>query len=199
MLTNNRKTNKWKYLAVLPALLCCSILIAKPASDTRRVKNGNVTVYKGNKFYWRDGRLDSVLVEDATSGERTWTYTKEAASIVRVNKDSVLLGNLDDFTNNGSGIKDYYTTEFRKRAGTLPDSPDELEIKDLVISDAGRIIYYEAYWFSAGAYKEVTDPYFTDLINTITEKSPDWSFGQRPRTMVYLQTGFRIPLKPGVR
>ena len=199
MLTNDRKTNKWKYLAVLPALLCCGILIAKPASDTRRVKNGNVTIYKGNKFYWQDARTDSVLVEDMTTGERVWTFMRADASIIRVNKDSVQLANLEDFTSNGSGIKNYYTDEFRKRAGALPDSLEELQIKNLVISDAGRIIYYDAYWFSAGTYKEVTDPYFSDLINTITEKSPDWSFGQRPRTMVYVQVGFSIPLKPGIR
>jgi hypothetical protein len=199
MLTNNRKANKWKYLAVVPVLLCCGILIAKSASDTRKVKTGNVTVFKGNKFYWMDMPVDSILVEDAVTHERVWTIAKRDPSIVKVNKDSTDRDNLDNFTNNGLQIAGYCIAEFGKQAKALPDSLEGLKISNLVIGADGRILYYDADWVWGGSQKEVTDPYFTTLIDDIMERSPAWSSAQKGKSNrpAYVEMGFVIPLKPG--
>lgn len=199
MLISNRQTNKWKYLTIIPALLGCGLLIAKPATDTRRVKSANITVFKGNTFYWNEPRpLDTLYTRDPGSGKPGIILAREGQQIVKVNGDAVVPGNLDDFSSKGLTIRDYYSNEFGKRAKSVPDSAEGLEINNLVFSANGRIIYYEAYWLNAGRYTEVSDPYFSGLIDAITVESPGWISGSEDGKPVYVQMGLFILLKPGV-
>jgi hypothetical protein len=190
MLTKNQKSNNWKYLAVIPAILCCTLLIAKTNPGNKKVTNGDRTAYKGNVFYWTKEAIDSVMVANPETGAPTWVVVKKNPSIYRMNSDSVLSSERFDvapqFRSRNMSFKDYFKAEFMRGAKKLSDSMVSVELVNVVINEEGKIVYYDTYYASvvrkSGTKRSsITDnaPDYNALVEKIVENCPGWLPGLR--------------------
>lgn len=183
MLTSlkNPIRSNWKYLTVLPALLACTFFLAR-AEGPSRIQNGNSTTYKGNTFQWSEPSVDSIQVIDPVSGEQLFMTKENPPVIVKANDAPVYTSeevNLSAMDREGNrGVTSDLTQALLHRRSEIPDSIVHIQLRNVVLSPKGKIVYYEAFystdkeksarkWFTTHA---VLDP----MLEAIVEDSEAW-------------------------
>lgn len=198
MLTNNKKTSSWKYLLLVPALMGCAVLLAQSSTYAQRIKEGNVTTFKGNKFYWKEEQADANVEYPAL----------ENKAIVKVNNEEVFLQdataamekkNMDRLWKAG----DYLKEQLVNKVGKVSDSLMSIGIENIVTDKEGKVIYYDVRFMSAdknGVF--INEPFgqekeYSKIVDEIIAASPQWVFaieGTGNYKFAYL--GVSIQMKP---
>jgi hypothetical protein len=184
MLTSFRKNNKWKYALALPVLLGCTMLFAKSTDNNQRVRVGDVTTYKGHRFYWEKDGIDSIQVMDPTTRETTWIVTKREGKIYKMDNDSVY-SNEDEmiiqtqFRSNNQGFHEYLHNKFISVFPKIPDSIVAIGVSNIVIDEKGRVSYYDMRCRTKGNVYDLSladSPFaqYGKTIERMINESPDW-------------------------
>lgn len=192
MLTQSGNKGAWKYLALVPALLCCTLLMAKTNDNDLKKRIGDRTTYHGNVFDWEKSPVDSVTLMDPVSG--IWHTVKEVAApqIISINGAKVYHEDsfkhavsviVPQFRYNGQSIHQYLKEKLLEQVGNVPDSLDRIDLTNMVVDARGKIVYYDL----AVAYQStnssssffmnnnvINHPEYAGIIDKIVRESPDW-------------------------
>jgi len=220
MLTNPKPGNaRWKYLAVIPAVLCCTLLMARSAASNDRIKTGNKVTFKGNDFYWSSPVVDSIEVMDPIAGKTLIVANEQPPAIVKMNKDSVYNDEMLNKSISGVGpqfryqqqsIHDYLKQRFGELVKQIPDSLSRIQVDNIVLDEKGRVVYYDitATYVRAKDKSKPDDLYFSsaeqnsprhlEVMDKILSESPAWMPGiiNGKAVPVFLSTGALIEFKP---
>ncbi len=222
MLTRNHKLNKgWKYFAVVPALLCCTLIMAKSADRNQRIRVGDKTTFKGNDFYWIGGAVDSTPVADPVTNDMTWIVTQKMPEIQKMNSDSIYNEYSLDITTSSvkpqfryqqQSIHDYLKDRLKKTLKQLPDSLSRIDMNNVVLDKNGKVVYFDiiSSYVKKGSKNGTTgeffssslenDPTLLNALDKIIEDSPAWMPGiiNGKSVPCFLAHGAVIEFKPTV-
>jgi hypothetical protein len=184
MLTKNqnRPRNSWKYLAVLPALFCCTLLMAKTDQTGKRVRNGNITTFNGNTFEWNEPSVDTFIVEDPVTGKNLIRVAQQVPSIIKTNGEVTLNKSLVDneaqYRHPKTFIQ-YLKEAIKSELKTIPEGLEDIQVKNVVIDQKGAIIYYDLlihYDTASSGTKEADNAKdrIRHLVAKAIEESPAW-------------------------
>ncbi len=192
MLTQSRNKRPWKYVALLPVLFGCTLLMARTLEDNQRNRIGDTTAYGGNVFEWQKASTDSIRLEDPVSGKQHTVLQVTQPQIIRMNGTKVYHEDsfkyevsviAAQFRNNGQSIHEYLKEKLLEQVHTVPDSLDRIDLTNMVVDARGKIVYYDlvvayrspdsrAFSFNGGYV--VNDPKYTAIIDKIVKESSDW-------------------------
>ncbi|WP_118977010.1 M56 family metallopeptidase [Taibaiella koreensis] len=208
MLTQQRKTQAWKYSFWIPAICAGLLLAAKPADNNERVRVGDKTHFRGHDFYWTPEAFDSVLVEDPTTKEMTTVRVNLGPMIHKMDQDIVY--NNDDaaivkarFNKDGKELFSYAENAFRKQFSDIPDSIRSIAVTNIVIDAEGKIRYYDIQISADGPLYEnvrgkslIAD--YTRALEKIIDGSPSWqpATAGGKHVKVRIPGGFNVYFKP---
>lgn len=207
MLTNSNKKNSWRYLFAIPVLLTCTFVFAKSNPSSQRVRLENVTTYNGHRFYWEEDMVDSIQVMDVITRETTWVVTNLRGRISKMDKDSVYaqeeLGiRKAQFKHENKDFQEYITSRFKSQFPGLPDSISNISVMNVVIDEAGAVVYYDIRCYTGKNYDLtlVGSPLalYGKAIEKIIDESPKWSSAMSNGVpiKVALPSVFHIYVKP---
>ena len=207
MLTH-RKSAGWKYLTVIPALFCCTLLTAKSAPDLQRIRRGNEVTFKGNTFLWQPELSDTTTVLDPTNGDTTSVVTHTNSKIIGMNKDEVYYYPGTEDMQHAAAVwgtfMDYLNGAFKKRVKDIPESLMLVGIEHIVLDETGKIVFYETRYMASGSDGRLADmsanlgSKYDKVIDELIEAGPRWKpmeqDGQKVKSFV--ATGPSIQLRP---
>ncbi|RYE00237.1 MAG: M56 family metallopeptidase [Sphingobacteriales bacterium] len=159
MMTNTKKVSTWKYLLTLPAIaLCFGLMSASPGSD-QRVRNGNITTFRGNSIEWLPGTIDTIEIIDPVTGGTLIQTVHNTDQIIKVNGHKVTkggkydMGKYNTVTPELAEIKKNIEQALLKNKSRMPANVAEISIQDLVIDKHLNVYYYDV--FTSG--KDIND------------------------------------------
>ena len=171
--TNRLRPGGWKYLLVLPALLGCTLLMAKSAVNGQRNKEGNLTTYNGNTFKWKTGT------------KARWDKPEEKAEVIYEMNGMPVYQSEDlatpaSFGKEKRAFIEYIQKEFVIRRKASTDTLTGILVSNIVIDAEGRVVYYDLqsarpftknkYWSQFGNQ----DPELNAIMEKIIAESPRW-------------------------
>ena len=202
MLTQRGKMSTWKFLALVPAVMGCTLLMARTNDTGQRIRTGDITTFRGNTFDWLRTVVDTILVEDPATKEIQKTWARANPQIISMNGievrpessfTGVTTAILPQFRYNNQSIHEYLKTKLLEQVGTVPDSLLRIDLVNMVVSAEGKTVYYDvtvtyrtrnqaigATGAPSGAEPEyysrivAPDEVYTPLIDKIVSESPDW-------------------------
>lgn len=217
MLTQSRNKRPWKYLALVPALLGCTLLMARSDNNDQKNRVGDRTTYAGNTFDWKKQPTDSVKLKDPVSGKRYTVREVAPPQIISMNgakvyhEDSLKFGVsvMAQFRHNGQSIHEYLKGKLLEQVGTVPDNLDRIDLANMVVDERGKIVYYDLVVtyrqpdaFSSYVNNNVIDdPKYAGIIAKIIKESPDWLPGMMDAkpVPVFFANGSSLIFKMEVR
>ncbi len=180
----NQKSDGWKYLLLIPAVLGCTFLMARAASG-ERVQQGNVTYYKDNTFVWRHS--DTLSYDRSTKrAEREAVDAKVKNQIISSMNNEPVYRNEYLAAPASYGLTELAYVEnlqkkFSAACKNTRDSATRISISNLVIDKAGRVVYYDArynkpYVQGIKTWKPFPDqePVLNTILDKIITESPNW-------------------------
>jgi hypothetical protein len=180
MLTQKRKPNAWKYAIMLPVLCCFTVLFAKKSTPgNQRVKEDDVSLFKGHRFYWKTTKPDSVVQKAMESG---FAQFNPQTYIYKMDNDSVYqhyqLSINPQFRSGNKGFSEYVTEQLKEKFKGIIDTIAiaRINVSNVVINEKGKIIYYELEYMSQSDHsKTITSNSVLDpIVDQIIEESPPW-------------------------
>ena len=181
MLTQTRKTSKWKYALALPILMGYTVLFAKSIPDNQRVRVGDVTTFKGHQFYWTKPSVDTIMITDRESGHIKPIAMRNSGYPFKMDNDSLLVFKqtienyqTPKFRNEAQDISEYLTEKFKEKIKDPLDTISQIAIYNVIVDAKGKIRYYEVGYrgrhFSDKQYS--SNPKFDPIIDEIIENCP---------------------------
>ncbi len=152
MLTQKGKMNTWKFMALVPALMGCTLLMARTNDTGQRVRTGDITTYRGNTFDWLRNTVDTILVEDPATKEIQKIWTRSNPQIISMNGTEVrpessftgvTTAIIPQFRYNNESIHEYLKAKLVAHMGAIPDSLLRIDLVNMVISAEGKTVYYD--------------------------------------------------------
>ncbi|KAA5537482.1 M56 family metallopeptidase [Taibaiella lutea] len=196
MLTQKRKSSTWKYALVLPVLCCFTVLFAKSTPGNQRIKEGDVSTFKGHKFYWKTTKPDSVVQKAIEMG---FAQFNPQTYIYRMDNDSVYqhyqLSINPQFRSGNKGFSEYITEQLKEKYKGIIDTVTiaRIHVSNVVINEKGKIVYYELTYMSQSDHsKAITSNTVLDpIVDQIIEESPAWLPGvyNGKEVMSYMDDG----------
>lgn len=192
MLTKSKNPirGNWKYVAILPALLACTFVLAQTKPPVIQTEN---TTFKGMHFEWSKASVDSLFVIDPISGEESYEVHKNPPVIVKANETPVYTSetvNLSavDREHNRAVVNDLTRVLLRERS-EIPDSIARIQLRNVVLSPQGKIVYYEAFYSTdrnkpAGRWYS-SHPVLDPMLDKIIEDGDDWEPALKDGKPVY--------------
>ncbi len=151
MMTNTRKANKWKFLLALPLVgLCFTLMSAHPKSDDR-IREGNITKYKGNTIEWTIDAPQEFEYTNILTGEKVKDIREGEEYIGKLNGSNVNIGLKRDWSNGKaiffSPAIEKITESIRQailnKKDQFPSNIALIEVHNLVIDDKLNVYYYD--------------------------------------------------------
>ena len=151
MLVSSKKSQPWKYLFSIPLLAVSFIFMSADKPNEDRVRNGNVTTFRGNTFTWNEPTIDSVYVINPETGKPSLLGTPEHERIIKFNGQEVKEGlfratntmqpefrnrQLETLTNDIAGAIEANMALFPKKIATVT-------LENLILNEQGDILYYD--------------------------------------------------------
>lgn len=178
----NADISGWKYLMIVPALLTCTLLMAKSdRQSTARIRSGNKTTFNGNSFYWtKETAPDTVTVLDVVSNQETVMLTAKDPVIEKMNNEPVTESTSvpAQFRNGNKNFSEYLKDRLNERGIQIPESIRQISVNKIVINKTGRLVYYELTFLETGLNEKGTikdyDNKLTPVLEEIIADSPDW-------------------------
>lgn len=209
MLTQQRKTQAWKYTFWIPALCAGLLLAAKPAENNERVRVGDKTSFRGHDFYWSPEMRDSIMIKDPETGAMSVRVLAKEGEIRQMDREEVYSNDDPEivkvrFNKDGKEIYDYAKDLFRKQFPQIPDSIRAISVKNMVVDEKGKLRYYEVQCLTDNwaAYDNARSPElianYIRALEKIMDESPDWQpakVGDK-NVKVRLPGGFNVYFKP---
>ena len=188
MLTQQNKMNPnaWKYLFLFPALLCCTLLMAKNTGSTERTRQGQITSYRGNTFTWR--KTDTIFYDKehnrailAPDGD-----TSKQQIICKMNDEAVYqneyLSTPATFGADPTSYSHYLKEQFVAQCKNIPDSLATVNVQNIVIDKNGKVVYYELRYDNFRPNFKNFDhafaglePVLDQIMDKIIAESPRWT------------------------
>lgn len=195
MLTQTKAMRSgWKYAIALPALFCCTFLMAQSHRPDARIRKGNITIYKGNTFEWGSEIIDTVPVLDPVSGEELVHVSRHSPGIVKVNQEKVFneseVSIPARYRRSNMDFSDYLMKELKSRSKLIPGSVTRIQIRNAVIDKNGKMIYYDIMYLNADM-SGLNMPGFSGnpaldpVIEEIIDRSGDWNPAMKNGKPVY--------------
>lgn len=139
-----------KYLLLIPVLLGCTFLMAKPADKGGIEIQGNKMSFKGNVFTWRQS---DTLFYDKEKGQAELISSNAAVKpqvIIGINNEPVYRNDYlqmqATYGNTGTAFADYVKEEFHKLRKNTADSLTYLTDLSIVVDKDGKVIYFDAHY-----------------------------------------------------
>jgi beta-lactamase regulating signal transducer with metallopeptidase domain len=183
MLTKTKKRSGWRYAFTVPLLLGCTLLFAESNKKDERVKVGNKTTYKGHEFEWTSQPIDTLEVEDPTTGERRFIISQGKSHIRNMDGDSIYTDENNrvtpaQFRHNNQDLIGY-TMPLLKKEATIPDSIRIISLSNMIIDESGKLRYYDIECITGKGYYVLSDPasplrLYGKVVDRIMDGSPAW-------------------------
>jgi beta-lactamase regulating signal transducer with metallopeptidase domain len=167
----NQKPGGWKYVLIVPALLGCTFLMAKTtATKVERLRQGDITTFKGNSIKWRtDIKVKNQIVYNL-NGEQV--YQNESLKMPAT------------YGSTERAYEDYINDEFAKISKRTKDSMTKVRFANIVVNKEGKVVYYESRYFKPyinyvqkqnywQPYPD-QDPALDAIVDKIVEEGPKW-------------------------
>lgn len=151
MLVSSKKSQPWKYFFSLPVFALSFLFMSADKPNDERIRNGNVTTFRGNTFTWSDPTIDSIYVMNPETGKRFLLGTPENEKIIKFNGQEVKEGisrtgntmqpefrnkQLETLTNDIAGAIEANTSLFPEKIATVT-------LENLILNEQGDILYYD--------------------------------------------------------
>lgn len=147
---HNLRPHNRRYLLLIPVLLGCTFLMAKPADKGGIEIQGNKMSFKGNVFTWRQS---DTLFYDKEKGKAELISSNAAVKpqvIVGINNEPVYRNDYlqmqATYGNAGTAFADYVKEEFHKLRKNTADSLTYLTDLSIVVDKDGKVIYFDAHY-----------------------------------------------------
>ena len=188
MLTQQNKMNPnaWKYLFLLPALLCCTLLMAKNAGRGERIRQGQTTSYNGNTLTWR--KTDTLFYNKAINRVQLIPEddTAKKEIICKLNDEAVYqneyLSTPASFGADQMSYSNYLKEQFVAQCKNIPDSLATVNVENMVIDKNGKVVYYELRYDNIRPnFKNIhhafasLEPALNQIMDKIIAESPRWT------------------------
>ncbi|PSK91525.1 M56 family metallopeptidase [Taibaiella chishuiensis] len=222
MLTQAGKKSTWKYLALVPALMGCTLLMARTNDSGNRVRTGDATTYRGNILKWRMDVVDTILVQDAVTKEVQKIWAIPDPQIIALNGAEVYPESsftgiptaiVPQFRYKNQSVHEYLKAKLLEQLGSVPDSLLRIDLVNMVVNAEGKIVYYDVTVTystrnpidrvggqpaaSAPGYysrMDLEDRIYTPVIDKIVNESPEWmpAMLQGKAVPAFLLTGSQL-------
>ncbi len=135
-----------KYLLLIPVLLCCAFLSAKPSDKTeiqgnRMHANGNVLIWRQSDTLSYDKEKGQVVLAPANAKIKPQI-------IVGINNEPVYRNDYlpmqATYGNTATAFGDYIKEEFNKRRANTADSLTYLVALNVLVDKKGKVVYFNA-------------------------------------------------------
>lgn len=144
---NGIKSSIGKYLLLIPAVLGCSLLVAKTTEKSEGALRGNKISFKGNTLIWQSS---DTIFYDRGKGKAevvTANTTKKPQVIVGLNNEQVYRNDyLQAQASYGSGMDafaDYVKDKFQALRKNTADSLTYITEMSVVVDKEGKVVYYD--------------------------------------------------------
>lgn len=147
---------KSKLLLIVPLTLVCLLLFTNNSFSAKFEKQGNIVKYRGNTIELSPPSIpDTVTVIDAVTGKQNMVVTRKNPVPIKLNNKKIYqaedldVRNMisDKITDKSSltadGVREYILSNLGNELSKLEDGYYWLYVDNVVIDEAGNIVYYE--------------------------------------------------------
>jgi hypothetical protein len=149
--------SKTKALLFLPLIFICALCFSKNQYSNKMERNGNIVIYRGNKFELSDpSPKDTVIVIDPVSGKQMMKVVQKVPVPVKMNGEKIYCNEDYNGMKNEMGtpaynpagfnvynLKEYLISNLAEEFKNFPDGDYVIDLSHVVMDKYGKIVYFE--------------------------------------------------------
>lgn len=146
MLTRtSTKAAKTKMLLIVPLTLVSAICFTNNGFSQRFERNGNFITYQGNKFEMSKSTTDSIFIIDPVTGKELLKIVQTDPKPIKMNGRDIAIQTDQSpyYTGSEKDLREYLLRNLKEELTKLDDGPYTLNIKDIVVDENGKIVYFD--------------------------------------------------------
>lgn len=170
---------KGKMLVILPLCMLAIACFSKNGSawGHQFERNGNTVTYKGNKFILSEPKIDTIILIDPVTGQEQTQYRTFDPQPITMNGNKIYSEatapyNEENITPryyaSNATLEEYVLKNIAGGLNSLPDGDYNLRISNIVVSENGKVVYYDYGGVERKFYPNTWKPVAKDSVKQIT-------------------------------